>query len=121
MERIDENSSPEPPPLHFSKALEGVTQFPLIQALAGRRSRRFCLGAEIPEGPLVFKSNQKPFPLTELEQMLLLTSMGGSTGWHYTISFDVSTRPNFHLTVLDLLEEPFHLLLVFIPLIFFYR
>lgn len=72
MERIDENSSPEPP-LQFSKALEGVTQFPLIQALAGRRSRRFCLGAEIPQGPLAFKSNQKPFPLTELEQMVVLT------------------------------------------------
>jgi hypothetical protein len=91
MEKIDKN--PTEQPLHFSNALESTTQFPLIQALAGRRSRRFCLGAEIPEGPLAFKSNQKPFPLTELEQMLLLTSMAGSTGWHYTISYDVSTRP----------------------------
>jgi hypothetical protein len=90
MEKIDENSSQ--PSLHFSKALEGVSQFPLIQALAGRRSRRFCLGAEIPEGPLAFKSNQKPVPLTELEQMLLLTSMAGSTGWHYA-SYDESIRP----------------------------
>src|ERR671914_1320296 len=91
MEKIDEHSSQ--PPLQFSKALESITQFPLLQALAGRRSRRFCLGAEIPEGPLAFKSNQKPFPLTELEQTLLLTSMSGSTGWHYTISYDVATRP----------------------------
>src|SRR5688500_4788209 len=92
MEKIDDENSPQPS-LHFSKALEDVSQFPLIHALAGRRSRRFCLGAEIPEGPLVFKSNQQPFPLTELEQMLLLTSMAGSTGWHYTISYDQSTRP----------------------------
>jgi hypothetical protein len=90
MEKIDENSSQSS--LHFSKALEGVSQFPLIQALAGRRSRRFCVGAEIPDGPLAFKSNQEPIPLTELEQMLVLTSMGGSTGWHYTISYNEADR-----------------------------
>jgi hypothetical protein len=92
MEKIEETSSPQIP-LNSSKALEGITQFPLIQALGGRRSRRFCMGAEIPDGPLAFKSSQKPLPLTELEQMLLLTSMAGSTGWHYTISYDLSTRP----------------------------
>jgi hypothetical protein len=91
MEKIDDENSSQPS-LHFSKTLEGVTQFPLIQALAGRRSRRFCVGAEILEGPLAFKSNQKPIPLTELEQMLLLTSMGGSTGWHYTISYNDADR-----------------------------
>jgi hypothetical protein len=90
MEKIDENTNQLP--LSFSKALEGVTQFPLIQAIAGRRSRRFCLGAEIPEGPLAFKSNQKPVPLTEIEQMLVLTSMAGSTGWHYTISYNEATH-----------------------------
>src|ERR671914_1176339 len=90
MEKIDEHSSQ--PPLQFSKALESITQFPLLQALAGRRSRRFCLGAEIPEGPLAFKSNRKPIPLTELEQMLVLTSMGGSTGWYYTISYNAADR-----------------------------
>src|SRR5918996_3498673 len=91
MEKIDgENSSQLPSQL---KGLEDMTQFPLIQALAGRRSRRFCMGAEIPDGPLAFKSNQEPFPLTDLEQMLLLTSMAGSTGWHYTISYDQSIRP----------------------------
>ena len=68
MEKLeDENSSQ--PSLHFSKALEGVSQFPLMQALGGRRSRRFCMGAEIPDGPLAFKSSQKPLPLTELEQI----------------------------------------------------
>jgi hypothetical protein len=91
LEKIDENSSQ--PSLRLSKALEDVSQFPLIQAIAGRRSRRFCMGAEIPDGPLAFKSNQKPVPLTELEQIFLLTSMAGSTGWHYTISYDQSTRP----------------------------
>jgi hypothetical protein len=90
MEKIEEHSSQLPSRL---MGLEDITQFPLIQAIAGRRSRRFCMGAEIPDGPLAFKSNQTPFPLTELEQMLLLTSMAGSTGWHYTISYDQSIRP----------------------------
>jgi hypothetical protein len=90
MEKIDETSSQRP--LHLLKALEGVIQFPLIQALAGRRSRRFCVGAEIPEGPLAFKSNEKPIPLTELEQVLLLASMAGSTGWHYAISYNETIR-----------------------------
>ena len=91
MEKLDDKNSSQPS--LYSKALEGVSQFPLIQALGGRRSRRFCMGAEIPDGPLAFKSNQEPFPLTDLEQMLLLTSMAGSTGWHYTISYDESIRP----------------------------
>src|SRR5215210_7039913 len=94
MEKPDDKNSSQSS-LHFSKALEGASQFPLIQALAGRRSRRFCMGAEIPEGPLAFKSNQKPSPLTELEQMVVLTSMAGSTGWHYTISYNETVRSQF--------------------------
>jgi len=91
MEKIEEGSSSQPL-AHALKALESMTQFPLMQALAGRRSRRFCVGAEIPEGPLAFKSNQKPIPLTEMEQMIVLTSMAGSTGWHYTISYNETVR-----------------------------
>jgi hypothetical protein len=90
MEKIDENNTQLP--VHLLNALEVVTRFPLMQAIAGRRSRRFCVGAEIPDGPLAFKSNQKPIPLTELEQLLLLTSMAGSTGWHYAISYNETVR-----------------------------
>ena len=56
-----------------------------MEALIGRRSRRFCMGAEIPDGVLAFKSKQKPIPLSELEQLILLSTMGGVTGWHYAI------------------------------------
>jgi hypothetical protein len=91
MEKIEEGSSSQPL-VHALKALESMTQFPLIQAIAGRRSRRFCVGAEIPEGPLAFKSNQKSISLTEMEQMVVLTSMAGSTGWHYTISYNETVR-----------------------------
>ena len=56
-----------------------------MEAIAGRRARRFCMGAEIPDGSLAFKSKHKPLPLNEIEQLLVLTSMGGVTGWHFAI------------------------------------
>ncbi len=65
--------------------LEEAVRFPLIEALQGRRARRFSLGAEIPDGPLTFKSKHEPLPLSELEQMLVLTACAGNTGWHHLI------------------------------------
>lgn len=65
---------------------EGAVAFPLVEALYGRRSRRFSLGASIPDGPLAFTSRHEPLPLTDLEQMLVLTATGGNTGWHYMIT-----------------------------------
>jgi hypothetical protein len=67
-------------------ALEDLAGFPLMEALFGRRSRRFALGDEIPDGPLAYKSKHEPVPLTELELALVLASMGGTTGWHYGIT-----------------------------------
>jgi hypothetical protein len=49
------------------------------------RARRFSLGSSIPDGPLAFTSQHDPLPLTELEQMLVLTAAAGNTGWHYMI------------------------------------
>jgi hypothetical protein len=73
----------------FSKALNETLndflKFPLAQAIAGRRARRFCMGAEIPDGSLSFKSKHDPLPLSEIEQLLLLSYMGGVTGWHFAI------------------------------------
>ena len=68
--------------------LQDVLQFPLVEALYGRRARRFSLGASLPDGPLAFTSQHDPLPLSELEQMLVLTAAAGNTGWHYMI-----TRP----------------------------
>jgi hypothetical protein len=65
--------------------LADVASFPLMEALGGRRARRFALGAEIPDGPLAYKSTHEPVPLTDLERMLVLTAAGGNTGWHYMI------------------------------------
>ncbi len=62
-----------------------VPNFPLMEALLGRRSRRFSLGASLPDGPLAFTSRHAPLPLSELEELLVLTAVAGNTGWNYLI------------------------------------
>lgn len=73
---------------------EDMMSFPLVEALLGRRARRFSLGAEIPDGPLVYKSRQEPLALSELEQALVLTAAGGNTGWHYMITRHARYAPH---------------------------
>ena len=68
------------------EALQNLLNFPFVDALFGRRSRRFFRGAEIPDGPLAYKSQYDPIPLTELERLLILTAVGGNTGWHHSIT-----------------------------------
>jgi hypothetical protein len=75
-------------------ALQGLAQFPLVAALLGRRSRRFALGDEIPDGPLAYRSEQEAMPLTELERLLVLGAMGGTTGWHYAITRNARYAPH---------------------------
>lgn len=67
------------------KGLREAVNFPLIEALHGRRARRFSLGAEIKDGPLKYKSKKSPRQLSELEQMLVLAAATGNTGWHHMI------------------------------------
>src|SRR3712207_312804 len=74
---------------------EDVLAFPLSAALFGRRARRFSMGAHIPDGPLEFRSEKEPLPLTELEQLLVLTAAGGNTGWHYGITRNATYAPHF--------------------------
>lgn len=65
--------------------IEAITQFSLLAAIAGRRSRRFALGATLPNGPFAYTSAHKPMPLSVEEQLLVLTTMMGNTGWNYLI------------------------------------
>lgn len=81
-------------PETFPPGVEDALSFPLVAALMGRRARRFPLGASIPDGPLVFTSRQAPTPLSELEQMLLLTAVAGNTGWHYMIMRHAAYAPH---------------------------
>jgi len=62
-----------------------MLSFGLIDALLGRRSRRFFMGAEIPDGVFAYKSRHKPAPLTELEKLLVVAACGSNTSWHYLI------------------------------------
>jgi hypothetical protein len=62
-----------------------ATKFTLVEALLGRRARRFFMGATIPDGYFTYTSKHEPKPLSELEQMTLLTAMAGNTAWHYMI------------------------------------
>jgi hypothetical protein len=64
---------------------QDMLELGLVEALLGRRSRRFFLGAEIPDGVLAYKSRHDPVPLSELEKLLVVTACGGNTGWHNMI------------------------------------
>jgi hypothetical protein len=57
----------------------------LVETLLGRRSRRFFMGAEIPDGVFKYKSRHRPVPLTELEKLLVVAACGGNTAWHHMI------------------------------------
>ena len=71
--------------------LREVWQYPLGNAITGRRSRRFGLGMEIPDGPLTFKSRQRPLPLSEAETAILLCAATGVTGWNFGIPYSTAT------------------------------
>jgi hypothetical protein len=68
------------------RALEDLLAFPFVDALFGRRSRRFFLGAEVPDGPLAYRSRHEPVALSQVERLLILTAVGGTTGWHNSIT-----------------------------------
>ncbi len=68
-----------------AEALAAVMRFPLVEALLGRRARRFAVGAELPDGVLAHKSRQPPQPLSEAERMLVLLAVAGNTNWQHLI------------------------------------
>jgi hypothetical protein len=77
-----------------SDPLADLAAFPFVEALFGRRSRRFALGDEIPDGPLAYRSGSEPVALSDLERMLVLSAMGGTTGWHYSITRNARYAPH---------------------------
>ncbi|HSP48447.1 MAG TPA: hypothetical protein VLN47_10275 [Clostridiaceae bacterium] len=62
-----------------------MMEFSLVDALMGRRARRFFRGAEIPDGVFAYKSNYRHEPLTEEEKFLVIAACGGNTSWHHMI------------------------------------
>ncbi len=75
--------------------LDDLFDFPLLEAIFGRRSRRFRLGMRIPSGPLAYASDADPAPLSELERSLLVAVGTGVSGWHFGIPFGPD-RPDAH-------------------------
>jgi hypothetical protein len=75
--------------------LAELLSFPLLQALYGRRARRFGMGMEIPSGPLAFRSRKEPLPLTKHEQALLIAVATGVSGWTFGVPFGPRT-PGSH-------------------------
>lgn len=75
--------------------IDQLLRFPLVDALFGRRSRRFGAGMEIPSGPLAFKSQRATLPLLEREQSLLVAAGTGVSGWSFGIPFGPRT-PESH-------------------------
>ncbi len=60
----------------YLKALE----YPLMDAIINRRSRRFGLGMELSNSSLEFKSAHPPVPLDEFEEAMLVWAGTGLTG-----------------------------------------
>lgn len=76
-------------------ALQQLTEFPLLAAIYGRRSRRFPVGGEVPAGPLAFKSSKDIQPLSEVERAIILATVTGVTGWHFGITHHPGYAPAF--------------------------
>jgi hypothetical protein len=73
---------------------QDMLAFGLIDAVLGRRSRRFFMGAEIPDGFFAYKSAYPPVPLSELEKLLVVQACGGNTSWHHMIFHAQRYAPN---------------------------
>lgn len=69
----------------ISPGFKDVLDFKFVDALFGRRARRFFMGASIPDSYFKYTSMHEPFPLTEGEQMMILLAAAGNTGWHNLI------------------------------------
>ncbi len=67
------------------EARRSLESIPFVEVLFGRRSRRFAVGATLPDGPLAFSSPNPPMPLDEAEELLVLMAAAGGTGWNYGI------------------------------------
>jgi hypothetical protein len=63
-----------------SDLLDKVWEYPLFEALYGRRTRRFGLGLAMEQGPSPHKSSSAPVPLDEDEEALLVAAGMGFSG-----------------------------------------
>ncbi len=61
----------------YPPGLDSAINHNFFDAVFQRRSRRFGLGMEIEKGPLKYRSKHEPFPLSELEEAIIVwTGLG---------------------------------------------
>jgi hypothetical protein len=60
---------------------ERLARYPLLDALIGRRSRRFGKGMRLSGGPLAYESSRSPEPLSREEEAALAFAACGITGY----------------------------------------
>jgi|YelNatPaOPRAMG01_1025707.scaffolds.fasta_scaffold08630_8 hypothetical protein len=82
------------PTIQTENLLREVSSFPLLDAIFGRRARRFGLGMTIPDGPLAYRSSEPPVPLSEIERMLLVLCGTGISGWNTGIEHTTAGQPD---------------------------
>jgi len=71
-------SSSMPPGL--PPQVQAVWDYPLFDAIMGRRSRRFGLGMEMRSGPFQHRSDKSPVGLNDLETAVLVAAATATTG-----------------------------------------
>ncbi len=64
-----------------TRGFEAAWNYPLMEAILKRRSRRVGLGAQIQGGPLQFRSDKEPLSLSELEEAMLIQAATGMSGY----------------------------------------
>ncbi|MGI9408697.1 MAG: hypothetical protein ACR2OV_01400 [Hyphomicrobiaceae bacterium] len=67
-------------PSGLPRQAEAAWDYPLFDAIMGRRSRRFGLGMEMAHGPFQYKSDQEPVGLNALETAMLVAAATATTG-----------------------------------------
>ncbi len=75
--------------LRDRKEVRELFEYPLLKAMARRRTRRFPLGCEMAEGTLAYTSKNPPVPLNDVETAILCWAGAGITG---TIAADMPTN-----------------------------
>ena len=73
-------SSGDETPYSLLPQVAQAWNFPLFEAIVGRRSRRFGFGMELSHGPFSYKSDKDPVPLDEAETAMLIAAATGVTG-----------------------------------------
>ena len=66
-------------PPGLPRQADAAWDYPLFDAIMGRRARRFGLGMQMTNGPFRYRSDKDPVPLDELETAMLVAAATATT------------------------------------------